>query len=114
MTRSVQPDKGYPHQPGSPKFEGGAAYEAYCDEMESRAMQPDNRQPYYAKDGMVWKHPVSTENDDGSCSISLGFPICTMHEAVGAEAAEKVAALMNAGHNAPAPIGPGAHDEAGK
>lgn len=25
---------GYPHQPGSPLFEGGAAYEAHCDAQE--------------------------------------------------------------------------------
>jgi hypothetical protein len=51
---------------------------------------------YYAKDGKVWKAPHATKTDTGR-SISMGFPVCTMHEAVGAEAAETVAALMNAG-----------------
>jgi hypothetical protein len=54
--------------------------------------------PYYAKDGKVWKRPIRTKNADGSTSITLGFPVCTMHETVGKEAAETVAALMNAGH----------------
>ncbi len=56
---------------------------------------------YYAKDGVVWKRPIE-ERDDGlkMTVITIGFPICTMHEAVGAEAAETVAQLMNAGDGA--------------
>lgn len=27
---------GYDHQPGSPNFDGSAAYEAYCDDAEER------------------------------------------------------------------------------
>jgi len=54
--------------------------------------------PYYAKNGAVWKKPIETLHPDGGRSISMGFPICTMHEAVGDDAAKDVAALMNAGH----------------
>lgn len=53
--------------------------------------------PYYAKDGMVWKHPVYTKRDDGTTTITIGFPVCRMHDAVGDDAAETVAQLMNAG-----------------
>ena len=64
-------------------------------------MQPhDTKTPYYAKNGMVWKHPLETLKDDGGKTISLGFPICKMHEAVGDDAAEQVANLMNLGHQA--------------
>jgi hypothetical protein len=59
--------------------------------------------PYYAKDGMVWKHPETTHHADGSMSMTIGFPVCEMHEAVGKDAAETVAALMNAGHQADGP-----------
>jgi hypothetical protein len=55
------------------------------------------RGPYYAKDGAVWKHPVKTDQPGGGMTISLGFPICRMHEAVGADAAEAVSVLMNIG-----------------
>jgi len=53
--------------------------------------------PYYAKDGRVWKSPVQRKNDDGSTTISIGFPVCRMDEAVGDGAAETVAYLMNRG-----------------
>jgi hypothetical protein len=52
---------------------------------------------YYAKDGAVWKEPVTTRKPDGSRVISIGFKVCTMTDVVGEEAAESVAALMNAG-----------------
>jgi len=52
---------------------------------------------YYAENGTVWAHPTETPQGDGRVSMSLGFPVCTMHEIVGPEAAERVAALMNAG-----------------
>lgn len=58
----------------------------------------DTLTPYFAKDGMVWKHPLHRHNDNGTTTISIGFPICKMHEAVGDEAAEQVAELMNLGH----------------
>lgn len=54
-------------------------------------------EPYYAKDGMVWKHPIHTKHADGSTGITIGFPVCEMHDAVGADSAEIVAQLMNAG-----------------
>lgn len=52
---------------------------------------------YYAEAGIVWKAPIRTPNADGTTCISIGFPVCTMHEAVGAGTAETVAKLMNAG-----------------
>lgn len=54
------------------------------------------RPPYYAKGGMVWKPPVYTRTD-GGMNISIGFPVCRMHEACGPEQAEAVAKLMNRG-----------------
>lgn len=53
--------------------------------------------PYYAQAGMVWKRPVKTKNADGSTTISIGFPVCQMHDCVGPEAAAGVAHLMNVG-----------------
>lgn len=49
---------------------------------------------YYAEDGMVWKRPVETENADGTKSISMGFPVCKMHEAAGDAAANVVAQML--------------------
>lgn len=60
--------------------------------------KPDKRQPYYAQNGAVWKHPIHTRNEDGTTSITIGFRVCTMSEMVGPDAAETVAVLMNAGH----------------
>lgn len=51
---------------------------------------------YYAENGKVWKAPVATKTETGQ-SISIGFPVCTMHDAAGKEAAVTVAALMNLG-----------------
>lgn len=59
------------------------------------------KQPtYYAKDGVVFKSPVERKRPDGGMNITIGFPVCTMHEAVGDDAAETVAQLMNAGEAA--------------
>ena len=55
---------------------------------------------YYAKDGVVWKNSVKNTNPDGSANYTLGFPVCTMPPAVGDDAAEEVARLMNAGEAA--------------
>jgi hypothetical protein len=52
--------------------------------------------PYYAKAGSVWKRPVHRKTETGT-SITMGFRVCTMAPDVGHEAAETVAALMNAG-----------------
>lgn len=48
--------------------------------------------PYYAKNGLVWKRPVYTEQEDGSTSISMGFPVCKLHEACAGQ--EKAFAKM--------------------
>ena len=53
-------------------------------------------QPYYAKDGKVWKAAIRKAGPNGGTSITMGFPVCTMHDvAEGQEAL--VAALMNRG-----------------
>lgn len=63
-------------------------------------MDPD-RPPYYAKHGMVWKHPIYDRQKSTAGSefteIKIGFPICTMHKVVGDHAAVVVAELMNRG-----------------
>jgi hypothetical protein len=73
-------------------------YQDRVDEIEAQAMREAKQfnGRYYAKDGVVWKAPIAHRNV-GSTSISIGFPVCKMHDAVGPEAAEAVAALMNLG-----------------
>lgn len=39
----------YPHQPGSPSFEGGAAYEAYLDEQVEMNRKPGISKLVYDK-----------------------------------------------------------------
>lgn len=55
---------------------------------------------YYARDGVVRKSPIRVEKPEGGAVITIGFPVCTMHPAVGESGAETVAALMNAGEAA--------------
>lgn len=55
---------------------------------------------YYARDGVVRKNPIRIEKPEGGTVITIGFPVCIMHECVGASSAETVAALMNAGEAA--------------
>lgn len=52
---------------------------------------------YYAKGGSVRKASVHTRNDDGSTSMTLDFPVCSMTSIVGDDAAETLATLMNRG-----------------
>jgi hypothetical protein len=52
---------------------------------------------YYVEGGMVWQRPITTHREDGSATVSMGFPACIMHEIIGDEQAPKVAALMNKG-----------------
>lgn len=74
-------------------------------------------EPYYAKDGVVWKAPVETVNEDGTKSISIGFPVCIMHDCVSADGAEAVAELLNLGarakamQNRPPPVVSGLQDK---
>ena len=56
--------------------------------------------PYTADGNVVRKKPETTKNADGSSSITIGFPVCVMHEAASGQAAT-VASLMNAGTYAP-------------
>jgi hypothetical protein len=63
------------------------------------AVPHDTPEPYYAKDGKVWKHPLSRKTETGS-AISMGFPVCKMTDCVGDDAAQEVAELMNLGHQA--------------
>jgi hypothetical protein len=47
---------------------------------------------YYAKDGIVWKSPIQNKHADGSLTITIGFPVCKMHDA--AEGQEGIVAAM--------------------
>ncbi len=49
---------------------------------------------YYAKEMTVWKSPVKTARPDGGMSISLGFPVCIMHEAAN-DQADTLAKMLN-------------------
>jgi hypothetical protein len=62
-------------------------------------MVKDTDPLYYAKGDTVYKRPVYKRNGNGTQDISIGFPVCVMHDVVGQEAAETVAELMNAGSN---------------
>jgi hypothetical protein len=54
--------------------------------------------PYYAKAGCVWKRPIQRHDEVAKVThITMGFRVCRMMDEVGDEAAETVAALMNAG-----------------
>lgn len=55
-----------------------------------------SEQPYYAKHGKVWKSAIREPGPNGGTKITMGFPVCIMHDAAeGQEVA--VAALMNRG-----------------
>lgn len=51
---------------------------------------------YYAEGRMVLRAPIKTDNADGTSSISIGFPVCKMHEAA-ADQAAIMAFLLNQG-----------------
>lgn len=57
-----------------------------CDAMDGRY--------YAASRGRVYKAPVATKTETGQ-SISVGFPVCTMTEYVGEEAAQTIATMLN-------------------
>ena len=50
---------------------------------------------YYAKGGEVRKRSVETKKDENSSSFSLDYPICTVNEIVGNEAAQVIADALN-------------------
>jgi len=41
-----------------------------------------SEQPFYDKDGEVWKRPDIRHNPDGSENVTLGFRVCTPAEGV--------------------------------
>ena len=49
---------------------------------------------YYAKGMEIWKSPVSTDNGDGTTSISIGFQCATATEIVGEEGAQAIAEML--------------------
>lgn len=53
----------YPHQPGSPQFEGGAAYEAYLDEMEAIKQKADRTMIPWIK--LIDAKPPKEHGDTG-------------------------------------------------
>jgi len=53
---------------------------------------------YEARNGVVWKRSVQRMDDaTRTVRITMGFPVCTPSDYVGAEGAETIAALLNAG-----------------
>jgi hypothetical protein len=58
-------------------------------------MWEDDKPLYYSKGETIWKRPVSRRVENGTL-ITMGFPVCTMHDAAKGQAAI-VAQLMNAG-----------------
>lgn len=55
---------------------------------------------YYAEDGKVWKRPVEKTIGNGQRAVTLGFPICTMHEACEGQEAG-LAELLNRAEQVP-------------
>ncbi len=49
---------------------------------------------YYAKGMEIWKSPVTTDNGDGTTSISIGFQCATATEIVGEEGAQAIAEML--------------------
>lgn len=49
---------------------------------------------YYAKGMEIWKSPISTDNGDGTTTISIGFQCATATEIVGEEGAQAIAGLL--------------------
>lgn len=49
---------------------------------------------YYAKGMEIWKSPVTTDNGDGTKSISIGFQCATATEIVGEEGAQAIAEML--------------------
>ena len=49
---------------------------------------------YYATGMEIWKSPVSTDNGDGTTSISIGFQCATATEIVGEEGAQAIAEML--------------------
>lgn len=70
--------------------------ETIANPREIERSAADGAPLYYAEGGVVWKRPIRTKTDHGH-SITIGFPVCEMHDAAGAAAAVSVAALMNRG-----------------
>lgn len=59
---------------------------------ECRKLEDDGR--FYAEDGVVWRAPKATKTPAGT-NISLGFPVCTPHEALGDSGAKVLASILN-------------------
>lgn len=49
---------------------------------------------FYAEDGIVWRAPKATKTPTGT-NISIGFPVCTPHEALGDNGAKVLASILN-------------------
>ena len=66
-------------------------------------------EPFYASGRTIHQRPATVVRPDGTRSVTLGFPVCTLSDYVGDDAATHVACLLNAGHaalaalDAPAP-----------
>ncbi len=49
---------------------------------------------FYAKGRTVWKSPTYQKTPTGN-AVSIGFPICELHDAASDDAAEAIAAGLN-------------------
>lgn len=59
-------------------------------------MEWENEPLYYVKHRRVFKRPI-TRCGEKSTFITIGFPVCDAHDAVGEEGAKAIAELMNRG-----------------
>lgn len=57
-------------------------------------------EPFYAKGRTIHQRPATTVRPDGTKAVTMGFPVCTLSDYVGDDAALHVVRLMNAGHAA--------------
>lgn len=68
-------------------------------------MNTECRGRFYVKGFEVWKQPIQRKHETGGgFTVTIGFPVCTVHEAVGLQGALAIAAALNlAEHGDPLP-----------
>lgn len=57
------------------------------------------QEPYYVDGDQIRKRPVKTNKENGRSSVSLGFPICKLHDACKGQETT-LATLLNLGTEA--------------
>jgi hypothetical protein len=63
---------------------------------KARTAGRDNDGSYYADGRTVFRNPVATVNPSGGKNITLGFPVCNLHDACPDEGAAIIAQCLNA------------------